>query len=123
MPQNCRHDSRSTTLTKEAHRHAFRRHSTANNPLDRDERLVAEPVSTIPSEFAWNAGRERAAELVATDDLTDFQIAAEVGVTKRTLEAVMRSIRTSARPKRLTAAVAKGVGEPGASIVLHRRPH
>lgn len=47
--------------------------------------MVGEPLHKITREFAWTPPRVQAAELVADDALTDEQIAAKVGVTRKTL--------------------------------------
>lgn len=48
---------------------------------------MAVPPETVPriAHFAWTGAREEAAVLVADDTLSDTEIAARVGVTRRTL--------------------------------------
>lgn len=47
--------------------------------------MAGEALPEIPQRFAWTAARTRAAELVAADALPDDQIAAQVGVSRKTL--------------------------------------
>jgi hypothetical protein len=65
---------------------------------------------STPSSFAWTPAKKRAIPLVAADELTDVQIAAAVGVSRRALA-------TWKRHPDFAAAVGGAVGELQAAML------
>jgi hypothetical protein len=77
-------------------------------------------MSPPESAFRWSARAERAAGLVAADELTDAVIAAEVGISKRQLERWKRSPEFAARVEALVAEARKAVLATGVAVVENR---
>lgn len=70
-------------------------------------------MSANVSEFAWSGRKLKAVELVAQDVLTDMEIAAECGVTERTLERWKRVPAFAEKANEVKTAIAAAVRSEG----------
>jgi hypothetical protein len=81
---------------------------------------VTGKMRLIDNKASLSPRQERAASLVADDTLSDEQIAAETGITKRTLERWKQKPAFAARIEEIRRAVKRTLADKGIAALVER---